>query len=291
MLPRVTILGPGLLGGSLALALRARGGCRVTVWARRPESLEELRNGGLDDVTNDPAEAVADADAVVLATPVGAMAGLARQIALRVKQGALIMDVGSVKASVVAELTPIFADRSCFVGCHPMAGSEQSGFSAARADLFQGAVCIVTPDERTPAEPVAAAVNFWRSLGCTIRTLSPEEHDRTVAWISHFPHLLAAVLVNAVADIQPNAFEFCGPGFRDTTRVAGGPPAMWTEILGLNRTAVATCVDGLIEKLQSLSTLLSTAPAEERDSLMNQLLTHAKAHRDRLRLPKNSSDV
>lgn len=291
MLRRVTILGPGLLGGSLALALCARGDCNVTVWARRADALEEIRSAGAHDVTTDLFRAVRQADAIVLATPVGAMERIARQIATELQEGALVMDVGSVKASVVAELTPVFAGRGCFVGCHPMAGSEQSGFSAARADLFQGAVCIVTPDPSIPAEQIDAASNFWRGVGCTVRTLSPEEHDRTVAWISHLPHLLAAALVEVVAQTQPSAFEFCGPGFRDTTRVAGGPPAMWTEILGQNRAAVATCVDGLIEKLRALSTLLSTAPAEERDSLMNQLLTEAKAQRDRLRLPKNSSDV
>ena len=288
---RVTILGPGLLGGSLALALKQRGECEVSVWARRPEALEDVRRGGIDNVTTELRHAVADADQIVLATPVGTMPDLVRQIAPHLKRGALIMDVGSVKAPVVAELTPLLAERGCFVGSHPMAGSEQTGFSAARADLFDGAVCIVTPLNDTPADRVEAAASFWRGVGCSVQILSPDEHDRVVAWISHLPHLLAAALVDAVAQNQPAAFDFCGPGFRDTTRVASGSPSMWTEILGQNREAVRTCVDGLIEKLRVLSTLLSSAPTEERDSLMNNLLTQAKAQRDRLRLPRNSSDV
>lgn len=292
MSSRVTILGPGLLGGSLALALKARTGAHVTVWARRAESVLEVeRRGCADAATSDLGVAVAGADTVVFATPVGVMGELARQIAPALKPGGLVTDVGSVKATVVAELAPILAGRARFVGAHPMAGSEQNGITAARADLFEGAVCILTPDATTPPDAVADATAFWQSVGCTMRTLGPAEHDQIVAWISHMPHLLAAALVQSVAEQQPSAFDFCGPGFRDSTRIASGPPRMWTEILGENRDAVRTAIDGLIEKLRALSTLLGNAPTTERDPLIHQLLNQAKAQRDRLRLPKNPSDV
>lgn len=291
MSSRVTILGPGLLGGSLALALKARTNAHVTVWARRAESAEEVaRSGGADAATTDAATAAKGADVIVLATPIEAMPALAAQLAPALSASALVVDVGSVKASVVAVLAPIFAGRARFVGCHPMAGSEQSGFAAARADLFDGSVCILTPEAATSPETVADAAAFWQSVGCTARTLAPAEHDEFVAAISHLPHLLAAALVQSVAERDERAFDFAGPGFRDTTRIASGPPEMWTGILAQNRTAVRAALDGLIEKLRALSTLLA-APDAERDSLIHQLLNQAKAQRDRLRLPKNPSDV
>ncbi|MEQ1862412.1 MAG: prephenate dehydrogenase, partial [Chthoniobacteraceae bacterium] len=285
-----TILGPGLLGGSLALALKARTDAHVTVWARRAGSAADARRCA-DATTCDLAESVKDTGVVVFATPVGAMGPLARAIAPALQPGALVMDVGSVKACVVSELAPVFAGRARFIGCHPMAGSEQTGLAAARADLFDGAMCILTPDADTPRDTTADADAFWRSVGCLTRTLAPDEHDRAVAWISHLPHLVAAALVQAVADHEPGAFDFCGPGFRDTTRVASGPPEMWTEILGQNNAAVRDAVDGLIEKLRALSTLLASAPPAERDASMHRLLNQAKAQRDRLRLPRTSSDA
>lgn len=290
MSSRVTILGPGLLGGSLALALRARTDARVAVWARRAEAAAAVAASGCE-ATTDALAAVEGANVIVFATPIDAMPALARQIAPALEAGALVMDVGSVKACVVAELAPIFAGRARFIGCHPMAGSEQSGFAAARADLFDGSVCILTPDAATSSGTLADAVAFWQSAGCTTRTLAPAEHDEIVAAISHMPHLLAAALVQSVAEQQPAAFDFAGPGFRDSTRIASGPPDMWTGILGQNRGAVRVAVDGLIEKLRALSTLLATAPDAERDSLIHQFLNQAKAQRDRLRLPKNPSDV
>jgi len=292
MSSRVTIFGPGLLGGSLALALKARTGAHVTIWARRAEPLAQVAASGCADLATSDADAAArDADVIVFATPVGSMRSLAEQVAPVAKPHALVMDVGSVKACVVSALAPLFAGRARFVGCHPMAGSEQTGFAAARADLFEGSVCILTPEAAADPGTVADAAAFWQSVGCTTRTLAPEEHDRVVASISHMPHLLAAALVQSVAEQRPAAFDFCGPGFRDSTRIASGQPSMWTEILGQNRHAVREAVDGLIEKLRALSTLLADAPAEQRETLLNQLLNQAKAQRDRLRLPKNSSDV
>ena len=292
MVKRIAILGPGLLGGSLALALKARTGAHVAMWARREEAVAAvLDQRCADDASTNLARIVTGADTVVLAIPIGVMPDLARQIVPHLADGALVTDVGSVKGPVCSELSAIFAGGSRhFVGSHPMAGSEQTGLEAARSDLFDGAVCIVTPDENTAPPTVERAAAFWEAVGGQVRIVHPQEHDAIVATISHLPHLLAAVLVNTVSEKCPPAFDFCGPGFRDTTRIASGPPQMWTEILGENRAAVGNALDALIEKLRAAATVLSSG-SSERDSSMNQLLTQAKAQRDRLRLPKILSDA
>jgi prephenate dehydrogenase len=280
---RLAIIGPGLLGGSIALAARRAGGFHVAVWARRAEAVAELEKRAIAEIAStDLATVVRDADLVILAVPVGAMGALARQIAAVVPSGAIITDVGSVKAAVVEELSAIFQQRARFVGSHPMAGSEQTGLEAARAGLFDGAACIVTPDSHSDAAAVAAVHHFWETLGCRVLELSPAAHDEIVALVSHFPHLLAAALVNLIGEKHAEAFEFAGPGFRDTTRVASGPPEMWTEILRSNHSAVRAAVEAMIEKLREIVTLL------DHDASMNTFLTQAKTQRDQLRLPKSS---
>ena len=163
-----------------------------------------------------------------------------------------------------------------------MAGSEQIGLAAARAGLFDGAVCIVTPDSRSDAAAVSAVHGFWETLGGRVLELSPTAHDEIVALVSHFPHLLAASLVNFVAGKNADAFQFAGPGFRDMTRVAGGSPEMWTEILRGNHAAVRAAVEAMIEMLREIATLL------DHDVPMTAFLTQAKTQRDQLRLPKSS---
>jgi prephenate dehydrogenase len=281
----LAVIGPGLLGGSIALAARRAAAFRVSVWARRPEAVEELQLGSYaDHVSTDLRSVVANADFVVLCVPIGAMPALARELAPWISPGALVTDVGSVKAPVVAELSAIFQARGRFVGSHPMAGSEQSGLKAARADLFDDAACIVTPEADSAAADVAAIVRFWETLGCRVHQLSPQVHDETVALVSHFPHLLSAVLVDSVEARDPAAFDFVGPGFRDMTRVAGGPPEMWTEILRENRAAVKKSAEAMIEKLgEALKLLDHLSPGD--DTRMNQFLSQAKARRDRLGYP------
>ena len=278
---RLAILGPGLLGGSIALAARRAGGFHVAAWARRPEALAEMAARDLvDALSADLSVVVQDADLVVLCVPIGVMGSLARQIAPLLSARAIVTDVGSVKGPVVEELRGIFAGAARFVGSHPMAGSEQTGLAAARADLFDGAACIVTPEDGSDPEAVSAVHAFWQTLGGRVLELAPAQHDEIVALISHFPHLLAATLVNVVGQENAAAFDFSGPGFRDTTRVASGPPAMWAEILWSNRTAIRASTEAMIEKLREIITLL------DHDSSMIEFLTQAKARRDLLRHPK-----
>ena len=291
---RIAILGPGLLGGSIALALRAKQGVEVRLWARRSEAVREAREMSVAALVSDNLEEVVKhADTVVLCMPVGAMPAVVAQLLPFLEPDALVTDVGSVKLAVERALSPILQNRALFVGSHPMAGSEKAGLIHARADLFNAATCIVTPQEGvTSPEAVSRATEFWESLGGRVRLLSPRQHDAVCALISHVPHLTAAALVNAVNAQLPLAFDFFGPGFRDTTRVASGLPEMWTEILIENRAEVLSGLRALSTQLENAARILEeTAPADSIASLsaaprrdeLNTFLTAAKSCRDNLR--------
>ena len=281
---RIAILGPGLIGGSIALALRRSADSHVTLWARRPEAVREVIAAGCADIaTADLAAAVKDADLVVLCVPVGAMPGLAASLANLIRSDCVVTDVGSVKATVLAGLRPVFRERGRFVGSHPMAGSEHTGLAAARANLFDGARCIVTPEADTDAAALAMVCDFWKSIGCRVVELPAAEHDECVALVSHLPHLLAAALISTVAERNEHAFRVVGPGFRDTTRVAAGPPAMWREILRENSAAVLPAIDALIAKLSDFRQTLALAGDGQE---IHDLLAAARSTRDRITFPK-----
>jgi prephenate dehydrogenase len=279
--PSIAILGPGLLGGSLALAVRERvSGAQIRVWARRQDRLEAVRCLGIaDEVSTDAAEIAAGASLIIFCMPIGAMEAVGLQIADAVGPGTIVTDVGSVKQPVVRTLGKIFGPR--FIGSHPMAGSEQAGIEAARADLFQGAVTILTPEEGTRAESVRALAAFWEALGCRVAMMTPHAHDEAVALISHLPHLAAAALIQAALRENPAALDLHGNGFFDTTRVASGPPDMWAEILVQNRDAVKKAVHAMIENLSEVSKLLDTQETGE----IEEYLAEARRTRNRLRQP------
>lgn len=234
----VAILGPGLIGGSLALALAERGlASRLSIYARSAHALDAIRLAGVNaELTGNPSEAVRDADVVILCVPIEAMPALIEECRDALKPTALVTDVGSVKGSVDAALAPLLEGKALWIGSHPMAGSEQSGFVAARADLFENAAAIVTPTLQTAAGAEKRAVEFWRALGSRVFTLSPADHDDAVADISHMPHLVAAMLV---AHADPKSLALAAGGFRDTTRVASASPQLWIEIMRANREALA----------------------------------------------------
>jgi prephenate dehydrogenase len=274
VLRKLTILGPGLLGGSIGLAARHRKiAGKVAVWARRQEAADEAyKVGAADEATTDLFRATDGAELIVLAVPIGAMPALAKQI----PPGCVVTDVGSVKYTIVNALSHILPK---FVGSHPMAGSEQAGIEAARRELFDGAVCIVTPREDTDKAALQVVFDFWKSLGCQVRTLAPKEHDEIVARISHLPHLVAAAVVNVVCSDGAHPLNFVGPGFKDFTRIASGPPDMWTEIAVENRQEIARALDTLIEDLGKLRAALENADAIE----LRAMLKRAKHYRDELR--------
>lgn len=275
-LSTVAIFGPGLIGGSLALALRERQpDSSVTLWTRSEASAERTRKY-LPSVTCDARAAAEKADLCVFCTPIGVMPGLAREIAPCLPAHAVVTDAGSVKGGVVAALGEIFGGR--FVGSHPMAGSEKAGIEAARADLFDGATCILTPTSTTNPDALAAVRALWTSVGGRLVEMSAGAHDLSVGRVSHLPHAIAAVLVNAVARGGVGAEALAGGGYRDTTRIAAGPAAMWSEIFLENKAGLLAALADFSATLEDLQTILlsNDAPALE------TFLSRAKNVRDTL---------
>ena len=265
MIQRLAILGVGLLGGSVAKAVRAAGLAREVVGIGRDLARLEPahREGVLDTTTTDPVVGVRDADFIVLAAPVLANTRLLEVVWPVADDAALITDVGSTKADVVAVARRLGAARPLgFVGSHPMAGSEQSGYRVARADLFRGANVIVTPTETTETRAVKGIAQFWEALGARVSTLDPESHDRVVAAISHLPHAVAYALVDAVARFEPDAWPFAARGFKDTTRIAASDPTVWKEIFLANRAALAGSLAAFREALAELERLVAAGDGQ-----------------------------
>jgi prephenate dehydrogenase len=277
----VAILSPGLLGGSLALAIRERmQGVEIRVWARREESARKVQALGLADAAStDAAAMVKGAEFIVFCMPIGGMTEVAERIVGEVRRDAIVTDVGSVKQPVVERLGRIFRGRAEFVGSHPMAGSEQAGLDAARGDLFEGAVTILTPEEGARRETVETLANFWKDVGCRVAIATPRAHDEAVALISHLPHLAAAALVQTAMRENPAALDWRGNGFLDTTRVASGLPGMWAEILVENREAVKKAIHAMIENLSDVTKLLDSGET----GAVEDYLAQARLTRERLK--------
>ncbi|WP_338286489.1 prephenate dehydrogenase/arogenate dehydrogenase family protein [Luteolibacter sp. LG18] len=279
---KVAVLGGGLLGGSLALALTKKfPDLGVSLWARREETAATARSLGIAGATSELPAAVAGADLVVLAVPVGAMPDLVKKaLAAGLAAGAVVTDVGSVKGVVHATLPPVLAGSGIpFIGSHPMAGSEHGGIEAAKATLFESAACLLTDDQRSPVELRGKLERFWQSVGCRTSWMLSAVHDELVARISHLPHVIAAAGAT-VALRDPGDGRFGGGGLRDTTRVAGGDPAMWTEILMENREALAA---PLRETIAGLREMLASLEAGDHETV-HRLLATAKTRRDALPL-------
>ena len=244
----IAILGPGLIGGSLVLALQARPNLKVRVWGRRQAAIDQLKKAGVVAYsTTDIGQAAKGADLVVLATPMEVMGDLGIQmldhLGSETIEKTLVTDVGSAKGPVVEEMCGVFKDSPYhFIGSHPMAGSEQAGFCAAREDLFEGAACGLTPREEDPKELVDKVASFWKDLGCRIERMSPSEHDRRIAMVSHLPHVAASLLVMASVAKDRGSAAVAGSGFRDSTRIAAGDADLWLGILQQNRSEVVSAL-------------------------------------------------
>jgi prephenate dehydrogenase len=230
--------------------------------------------------TTDVAKCVRGVSMAILCMPVQHMAAVSEQMAAaELSEDLIITDVGSVKASVVAELEPLFSRaQRTFIGSHPMAGSERTGLANAKGDLFQRAACILTPTSQTPAPLLDRLRAFWLTMGCRIQEMSPEQHDRRVARISHLPHSMAVVTTLAALSHDPSVLESAAGGFRDTTRVAGGDPAMWAGILLNNRTEIMGALQDVEGRLRELLEILQTMDEEA----LRRFLTQAKGLRDLL---------
>lgn len=259
----LAILGLGLLGGSVALAARARGVARRIVGSgRSPESIAAARASGAFDEVVDLESAVRGADLIVLATPVSAMEPVLRHAANSIAAGAIVTDVGSVKAVLADHLPGLLPAGAHFVGAHPMAGSHERGMGHSRADLFEGAACIVTPTPSTDPQALASAEAFWAALGCRVLRRSPEEHDAAVGWVSHVPHALAFAFAAALEEAPGGVGILAGPGFRDFTRIARSDAELWSEILTANRKALAGPLHAFSRRLGTLSAALEAGDAD-----------------------------
>jgi prephenate dehydrogenase len=257
--PTIAILGPGLLGGSIALAARQHlPEARIHMWGRREEAVADLKARGIADMAStDAKEVVRDAWIVVLAVPVPAMKATLEPIMDSLDEGAIVTDVGSVKVSVLRDLEPLFAGRHTrFVGSHPMAGSEESGIQAARSGLFEGATCLLTPTPSTDADALYRIESFWQVLGCKTKRMDAPTHDRQVARISHMPHAMAYALSLAALRSDPHAVECAGNGFRDSTRIAASDPDLWTGILLENRDEVIAALEDAAARVQDVLALV-----------------------------------
>ncbi|MDQ1314798.1 MAG: prephenate dehydrogenase [Pseudomonadota bacterium] len=275
----LAIVGTGLIGGSFSLALKQAGAVHEVLGVgRNPASLTAALELGLIDRAASWVEA-GQADCVLLAMPVGETEAVLKSLAPHLKTGAIVTDAGSTKANVVeaarAALGARFAD---FVPGHPIAGSEQSGPGAARADLYQGRKVVLTPHADTRADALATVRALWEAAGAQVETLDAELHDRVFAAVSHLPHLAAFALVDELAQRADGDtfFRFAASGFRDFTRIAGSSPEMWRDIALANREAVLTELDAYVAALQALR---QTVASEDAEGLL-KLFSRARAARE-----------
>jgi prephenate dehydrogenase len=279
---QLAVVGVGLLGGSVAKAARQGGLARRIVGIGRDTGRLQpaLDDGTLDVAVTDLDAGVRDADFVLLAAPVLAIEGLLERVWRAAPAGAVVTDVGSTKRNIVRAAERLATTRPlAFVGSHPLAGSEQAGYRVARVDLFRGATVIVTPTEATGLAALKTTTEFWEALGARVSSLDPETHDRTVAAISHLPHLIACALVDGAARVEPAALEFAARGFRDTTRIAAGDPDMWTEIFLANRDALTATVEAFRNALGELQQVIDGGRADA----VRAVLARIKATRDQVR--------
>lgn len=258
---RMLVAGVGLIGGSLALAARTAGLVgEVVGFGRSLANLELARaNGLVDEVTQDVATAAAGADLIVLAAPVGSCAPLAAAFRPHARPGALLTDVGSVKGSLVPALEAAWTGAGPVVGTHPIAGSEASGAAAARADLFQDRLCIITPTPATDDAAKARIRALWEGAGARVEEMAPAAHDEILARVSHLPHVVAYALVSAVdrAAGERRVLDYAGGGFLDMTRIAASPAVLWRDIALANAGAVGAALHEFRTALDRLEHLLT----------------------------------
>lgn len=243
------------MGSSLGLALKKRGvPVRIHAYARRAETRAlTLERGVADAAFADPAEAVRGAGLVVLCVPVLAIPGLAQACRAGLQKGTLVTDVGSTKGSLDERMTEVLSGSgSEFIGSHPICGSEQQGVEAGDADLYEGAVTVVTPAAHSSAAAIEKVSGLWRQAGSVVKIMSAEEHDQILARTSHLPHIAAA----AVALSAGENGLLCGSGFRDTTRVAAGSPIVWRDIISTNRKQIQIALDDCLNELNDLRGML-----------------------------------
>lgn len=272
----IAIVGVGLIGGSLAAAVKRREVARrVLGIGRNPERLQGAQSAGLIDAWSTDPAAVRDAELSVVCTPVDRIADDVKSLWSNVPSGGLVTDAGSTKRQICEELADCRDAHREFVGSHPIAGSHRQGFEAADPELYDGRLCVITPTDHSTTAAVVQIEEFWQSVGMRTVRMSPAEHDRALAATSHLPHLTAAALANT---LEAANRDLIGTGFRDTTRIAAGDPDLWTAILLSNTDDVCVSLDALTQQIAAFRTALECGDA----AALNQLLRQAKTVRDSL---------
>ena len=258
LFPRVALIGIGLIGSSLARALRRDGSAgHIAIATRRKETLDKARELKLgDSYSLDPAEAAKDADLVVICTPLGAYDDTAKAVAPALKPGAVVSDVGSVKTIAIRDIGPHLPKGVHLVPGHPVAGTEHSGPEAGFAELFQGRWCILTPAADADKDAVGKVAEMWRRAGSMIEVMDAAHHDQVLAITSHLPHLIAYTIVGTATDLEEHlkaeVIKFSASGFRDFTRIAASDPVMWRDIFLANKDAVLEVLGRFTEDLTAL---------------------------------------
>jgi prephenate dehydrogenase len=264
MFDKVVIVGVGLIGGSFALGLKAAGAARTIVGLERSQAALERAGqlGIVDEACLEPQQALRGADLVLIAAPVAQTARILESLLPWLEPHTIVTDAGSTKSDVVASARAVLKERiHQFVPGHPIAGRESNGPDAAISDLYRGKKAVLTPLPENPQDCIDKVAGAWRACGAIIHTLTPDEHDKVFAAVSHLPHLLAYALVDDIAN-KPHAgllFQYAASGFRDFTRIAGSSPEMWRDISLANRDALLGELDAYLAQLQGLRARLAAA--------------------------------
>jgi prephenate dehydrogenase len=269
---KITIIGVGLLGGSIGLAARKKRVAKeIAGFVRSKKNISDCEKvGATDFATTDLLATVSNSDLVILCTPLAQMLPLAKQLLPALKRGAIVTDVGSVKSEIVRELENLIQKSGAhFIGGHPMAGAEKTGVAAARENLFKNAVCVLTPTRKTNSAALKKLEQFWKLLGARVLKMDAAQHDLFVSRSSHLPHVVAATLANLVLNpASPKTqAQLCATGFRDTTRIASGSPEMWRDIALANRKNLSRSLDAFVAELKKFQAVLKSGDAKAVEKL------------------------
>jgi prephenate dehydrogenase len=276
-LRQITVVGMGLLGTSISLTVsRLSGGLKATGYSHRASTRQKARKLSVaDEIFDNICESVSEADLVILATPVRTFESIFQKIAGSLKDGCIVTDVGSTKVLPHRWAEKHLGKNVFYVGSHPIAGSEKRGLEFARDDLFVGSLCILTRKKGTNEKAFSTVRRFWKKLGCSVSMMSPAMHDRIFSRVSHLPHIAAAALLNAS---DTKELKYCGKGFIDTSRVASGPPNIWTDIFISNADNSAQAIDKMVNELLKLKRAIKA----NNQAQIERLLKKARQRRKEL---------
>ena len=279
MINKITIIGVGLIGGSLAKAIKERNLAKVVFGYGRDKSrLEKAKKSNIIDYySSSIEEAIDHSDVIVIATPVGTFQSILEEIEPLISEGMIITDVGSTKSSIVNTVNEILgAKSSCFIPAHPIAGKEKSGFEVSDSSLFDSKKVIITPQENNSAESIRVIEEMWANVGAEVDFMSSESHDNLLGMTSHLPHMLAFSLVNYLVNQNPTASIYAGGGFKDFSRIASGDAVMWRDICLQNKDQIISHLKGYQRALDDLM----DAVIDEDSKKLEHLFTTAKKTRD-----------